>query len=67
MNIQNEDGETPLHWACYENHEEIISVLLRAGADPKIVDKEDCSPADLGADQIEENEGLLLSFFLFYY
>ena len=28
------NGWTPLHYACYDNNEELIKQLLNAGADP---------------------------------
>lgn len=29
---------TPLHWAAYRNHDEVVAVLLRSGADASAVD-----------------------------
>lgn len=33
INAKNKDGETPLMWAEYKNHTEIIKLLIRKGAD----------------------------------
>jgi ankyrin repeat protein len=30
---QDETGATPLHWAAWRGHEEIVALLLEAGAD----------------------------------
>lgn len=32
INLQNNQGKTPLHYACYEGHEQIVQHLLAAGA-----------------------------------
>lgn len=32
VNAQNEDGSTPLHWACHQGHLEIVKYLLALGA-----------------------------------
>ena len=29
----NASDESPLHWACFEGNEEIVRILLEAGAD----------------------------------
>ena len=55
-NFANVRGWTPLHWACkirifrktrLEAHLEVIRVLLDAGADPTIKDKDGKNPLDL--------------------
>ena len=36
VNIQDDDGGTPLIWATVGQHEELVQLLLDAGADPNI-------------------------------
>ena len=38
INAQNTAGYTPLHFACYFGHSEIVKVLMLAGADKTICD-----------------------------
>ena len=33
MNSTDSDKNTPLHWACQENHYDILSVLMSRGAE----------------------------------
>lgn len=44
VNIANNDGQTPLHIACKNANQEVISALLEVGADPTLADKngKDC-------------------------
>ena len=32
INLQNNQGKTPLHYACHEGHEDIAKLLLMEGA-----------------------------------
>ena len=32
INLQNNQGKTPLHYACHEGHEEVAQLLLMKGA-----------------------------------
>jgi len=32
INLQNNQGKTPLHYACHEGHEQIANLLLMEGA-----------------------------------
>ena len=33
-NLPDNNGWTPLHYACYDNNMKLVQQLLRAGADP---------------------------------
>ena len=37
VNVQNNDGNTPLHLACYYGHSDIVETLMLAGADENII------------------------------
>ena len=39
MFIIQGNGMTALAWAAYEGHEQVVDVLLKAGANPDIQDK----------------------------
>jgi len=47
INMQDENGGTPLHWAVYYNRKEIVKFLLMQGANPFITDKNGITPIDL--------------------
>lgn len=45
INIQDNDGDTPLHAACANgNNDKIVELLLKHGADPTILSNEHISP-----------------------
>ncbi|KAK6354582.1 hypothetical protein TWF696_003724 [Orbilia brochopaga] len=37
VNWPNSSGNTPLHWACLNGHIEAVKVLVKAGADPGVL------------------------------
>lgn len=41
---------TPLHWAVQNEHLDVISLLLKHGANPDIVNKFEKTPADIAVD-----------------
>ncbi|CAH0663908.1 unnamed protein product [Spodoptera exigua] len=49
VNVQDDNGYTPLHQACLNGHREIVRVLLSVGANPGIVDKKGATPLHLAA------------------
>lgn len=67
-NSTNDDGQTPLHWACGSadlrligpSRFKICKQLLAAGADPSIKDKEGRTPGDMATEMnhIEAMEAL---------
>lgn len=48
-NQQNVNGNTPLHWAALNGHVEIVKALVKAGADPTVVN-------EAGRDAVVEAE-----------
>ena len=47
INVQNNDGNTPLHLACYTGHSDIVETLMLAGADETITNDEGKTPAQV--------------------
>lgn len=49
VNINEGDnyGMTPLHWACFFRHDELIAALLTAGADRHLKNKSGQTPCDI--------------------
>ena len=47
INAQDNDGQTPLHWACLYGHRDIVETLMLAGADETITDDDRQTPAQL--------------------
>jgi len=45
LDVQDSNGETPLHWAARDHNVTSVKMLLAAGADPKVKDKNDNTPA----------------------
>ena len=52
INVQNNDGNTPLHLACYNGYSNIVETLMLAGADETITNDEGKTPA-----QVAESNG----------
>lgn len=36
INCQNEEGNTPLHWAAVNGNTNIVEILIRSGANPDV-------------------------------
>lgn len=58
INIQREDGNTPLHEACAKFRSELIEFLLAHGANPFLRNANDKMPIDLAIDKLEYNSQL---------
>ena len=55
LNSQDRLGRTPLHDACRSGRPETVTLLLKAGADPKIKDKQNLTPLHACAEFEEES------------
>jgi ankyrin repeat protein len=55
LNSQDKLGRTPLHDACRSGRPETVALLLKAGADPKIKDKQNYTPLHACAEFEEES------------
>ena len=42
--VEDNDGMTPLHYACMCEHANVVELLLKRGADPSIIDDDGFSP-----------------------
>ena len=51
----DENGSSPLHWACYFGSEEAVNFLLYLDADINQKDKENITPLHLAANEGREN------------
>lgn len=36
VNVQNEEGNTPLHWGALNGHLAVVEILVKNGADCKV-------------------------------
>lgn len=52
LNPPDEVKNTPLHLACEDGHVEIIKILLEAGADPNLENKQKKKPIDLAKPNV---------------
>ncbi len=55
VNAKNEDGFTALHHAAVRNSEQLVQLLLDAGADPTIANVESRLPAGLATNEQVKN------------
>ncbi len=54
VNIQNAEGDTPLHFAVKSGNNEIISLLTAKGASPNLKNSKGISPFDLASPEIKK-------------
>ena len=47
VNLHDNIGYTPLHWACYYGHSDIVETLMLAGADETITNNKGQTPAQV--------------------
>ena len=57
INVQDNDGNTPLHYACGNGYSDIVETLMLAGADETITNDEGKTPAQVA--ESEEHSELL--------
>tara|TARA_B100000700_G_C14800606_1_gene740383 strand:+ start:317 stop:706 length:390 start_codon:yes stop_codon:yes gene_type:complete len=51
INLKDQSGWTPLHWAASKVHNETAKLLIKKGADVNAVNKEGLSPLDYAENQ----------------
>ena len=61
VNTKDEIGRTPLHYAAYDGHKEIVERLIANGADIKAKDKGGFTPLDLAVSEGKKETVALLS------
>lgn len=55
LNIKNNDGQTPLHLACFSGFSNCIKDLIEHGADINIKDNNNKTPLDILLDSAKDN------------
>jgi ankyrin repeat protein len=60
INIQDNRGKTPLHWATGEGSVEIVRILIDAGADLNVKDKGGNTPLHIAVNEGEPETAILL-------
>ncbi|MGM0588844.1 MAG: ankyrin repeat domain-containing protein [Bacteroidota bacterium] len=61
INLQDEYGNSGLHYAVAGQHYEIVTLLLQNGADPNLQSNESQRPIDLANTSMDQKMGELLS------
>ncbi len=61
VNLKDEDGRTPLHWACLGGRNEIVAFLIEKGAELNTIDMRANAPLHYLADRGNE-QGIRLLF-----
>lgn len=56
VNIQDEHGNTPLHYACYRRDEKMIKALMEKGADPTLKNGSGKTPLEVLSGSFYEAE-----------
>jgi len=55
-NIQDDSGETPLHYAAGGGHPDVVKLLLERGADPNVKDYNGRTPLHIAAENCHVHE-----------
>ena len=51
LDLSDEDGISPLYIASYQGHNDVVRVLLEAGADPNQLGKDSTSPLYIASQE----------------
>lgn len=64
VNARDKYGSTPLHWATYYGHVEVVRLLLEWGADPTVRDKDGKSPLDVARERGQDDVARIIEEFI---
>ncbi len=56
VNAQNNNGDTPLHRACHCGYDNVVAMLMAAGADKSMVNMYGQTPVQCIADYIIDDQ-----------
>ena len=62
VNYQDDSGRSALHFAASSNHIQCGILLVEAGADLRLVDRDSCTPLDLASKELKDAIIQTLSF-----
>lgn len=55
VDVCNNQGNTALHWACINGHEEVVRVLMENSAEPSKLNEFERTPVDEALDRGYQN------------
>jgi ankyrin repeat protein len=64
VNARDKYGSTPLHWATYYGHVEVVRLLLELGADPTVRNNDGKSPLDVARERGQDDVARIIEEFI---